>query len=159
EAEPDNRLADEGWRPVNGTKAPWPGEGSEIGGRCAVKQEGGVGALLQEAGGHPMRHGSPHRSLYDLRLLLAGGHHGDPMGVEDSADAHRQGLMGHVVLAKEVAGRIAARDRIERGPASSAVPSRAGFIKTNVSGSADTQHHEIDAAGPADFLFVAKAIL
>ena len=59
-----------------------------------------------------------------LGLVLAQGHQHDLAGFEDRAQAHRDGLRRHVLFAEEIAGGVAARDRVERGQPRAAVARR-----------------------------------
>ena len=68
------------------------------------------------------------------------------------ADAHRDGLVRHVLLAEKVAGRVAPRDRIERHQPRAAVPRRERLVEADVAVAADAQHLHVDAAGPANRL-------
>src|SRR5262249_45830339 len=83
----------------------------------------------------------------------------DLAGVENGADAHRDGLLGYVLLAEEAAGRVLARHRIERDQARAAMARRAGFVEADVPGAANAEDLQVDAAGPANALFVAGAII
>ena len=65
---------------------------------------------------------------------------------------------GHVLLAEKAAGGVAARHRIERDQARSAMAGRAGLVEADVAGAADAQDLQVDAARPADHLLVAGAV-
>ena len=131
-------------------------DGRQLAGRRLVEEEGGVGMLLQEAGGDGVGDRPLDGPLHDRRLVLAEGQEHDLAGVEDGADAHRQGLVRHVLLAEETAGRVAARHRVERDQARPAVAGRAGLVEADVAGAADAQDLQVDAAGPADLLLVTR---
>ena len=95
---------------------------------------------------------------HNRRLVLAERHDDDLAGFHDGADAHRQRLVRHVFLAEEIARSVAARHWIERDGARSAMARRAGFVEADVPAAADAEDLQIDAARPANLLFVAGAI-
>ena len=61
----------------------------------------------------------------------------DLAGVEDCADAHRDGLMRHVLFAEEVAGRIFAGDQIERYQPGTARAAAERLVEADVAVAAD----------------------
>src|SRR5262249_34203651 len=78
---------------------------------------------------------------------------------QDGANAHRQRLLGHVLLTEEGTGRIAARDRVERDQARATVPRRARLVEGDVAGTADAEHLQVDTAGAANLLLVAGTVI
>ena len=92
-------------------------------------------------------------------LVLAKRQQDDLACFENGADAHRQGLVRHIFLAKEAAGRVAPRHGVERHQPRSAMARRPGLVEADVAGAADAQNLQVDAAAAADLLFVAQAIL
>ncbi len=133
QAQPDDRPADQGRRPVDRPDEPRAGRPAvRSRGRWLIEQERRVGMLLQEAGGDRVGHRPLDGLLHDRRLVLAEGHEHDLAGVEDGADAHGQRLVRHVLLAEEIAGRVAARHRVERDQPGAAVPRRAGLVEADV---------------------------
>ena len=83
----------------------------------------------------------------------------DLAGVKDRAQAHRDGLRGHVLLAKEIAGRVAPRDRVERAHPGAAIGQAKRFVEADVPVAADAQQLNVDAAGLANLLLVPAAML
>src|SRR6188768_2376343 len=67
--------------------------------------------------------------------------------------------MGHILLAKEIARRVTARDRIERDAPRSTVAHRARFIETDVAAAADAENLKVDAAGAANQLLITRAVI
>ena len=90
--------------------------------------------------------------------MFAKGHDDDLAGFEDRADPHGQGLLGHVLFPEEVARRVAARHGIERRQARAAMACRARLVEADMSGSADAQNLQVDAAGTLDHLFIFRAV-
>ena len=122
QAQPDDGPADQLRRPVDRPELPRPLDGGQLGRRRpASRRNGRVGVLLQEAGGDRVGRRPLDGLVHDRRLVLAEGQQDDLAGVEDGADAHRQGLVRHVLLAEEAAGGVAARHRVERDQARAAV--------------------------------------
>src|SRR5690606_12399386 len=75
----------------------------------------------------------------------------------DGADAHGDGVAGHVGLAEEVAGGVAAGERVEGDQAGAGVAAGAGLVEADVAGAADAEDLEIEAAGVADAILVGLA--
>ena len=159
QAQPDDGPANALRRPVDRADHPRPANGRELLGGGRVEQEGRVGMLLQEAGGDGVGHLAFDGLLHDRRLVLAERHDDDLAGFEDRADAHRQRLVRHVLLAEEAAGGVAARHRIERDQARPAVARRARLVEADVPGAADAEDLQVDAARPANLLLVAGAVV
>ncbi len=115
--------------------------------------------IAQVAGRHARRGRAFGRLANDARLVLAEGDQHDLAGFEDRAQAHRDGLHGHVLLAEEIAGRVAPRERIERGQPRAAVGGAERLVETDVPVAADAQQLHVDAAGPGDGGLVLAAML
>src|SRR5262249_29135279 len=145
--------------PFDRTDDPGSAEGRQVARGWIVEQERGVGMLLQEAGRDAIGDRPLDRPLHRGGLVFAEAHQHDLAGVENGADAHRDGLLGYVLLAEEAAGRVLARHRIERDQARAAMARRAGFVEADVPGAANAEDLQVDAAGPANALFVAGAII
>src|SRR5438445_12978614 len=115
--------------------------------------------FLEEAGGDGVGHFAFDRSLHDGGLVFAKRHDADLAGFEDRAHAHCYRLGRHVLLAVEIAPRIAPRYRIERSQARAAVTSGPGFVEADVAGPADAEQLQVDAPRATDELLVVSAIL
>ena len=83
----------------------------------------------------------------------------DLTGVENRADAHRDRPSGHVLLAEEVAGRVATRDAVERDQPRAAVAAGTRLVETDVSGATDAQQLDVDATRRWDCLLVSPAVV
>ena len=160
QAQPDDRPANQGRRPVAPGRPPRAGarrsgrrppawSSRKVVSGCFCRKLAAMASVISPFDG----------PLHDRRLVLAEGHDDDLAGLEDGADAHGQGLVRHVLLAEEAAGGVAARHRIERDQARAAVARRAGLVEADVAGAADAQDLQVDAAGPADQLLVAGAVV
>src|SRR5262249_22722077 len=136
-AKADDGSADERRCPVGRANAPGLAQGGQLAGGGLVEDEGGVWMLLEEAGGDGVGDRSLDGPLDDWRFVLAERHDDDLAGFEDGADAHRQRLLRHVLLAEEAAGGVAARHRIERHEPGTALPCRTGFVEADMTGTAD----------------------
>src|SRR6187200_3085729 len=91
--------------------------------------------------------------------MLAERHDHDVAGLHDGADAHRDCRLRDVLLAEEIAGRVAPRDRIERDLRRTAASRRPRLIESDVSGTADTEDLNVDSARFADRHLVALAVV
>jgi hypothetical protein len=89
---------------------------------------------------------------HDVGLVLAPGHQDDAAGVHDRADAHRQRVAWRAGVAAEVAGGVAARERVERDQARERVRRAARLVEADVAGAADAEDLEVDAAGGRDLV-------
>ena len=150
QAQPDHRPADEGRRPVDGADHPGPHDRRQLLRPGVIEQKGRVVVLLQEAGGDGLGHVALDGPRHNGRFVLAEPHEDDLAGLQDGADAHRDGLLRHVVFAEKAAGGVAARHRVERHQARSAVARRARLVEADVPGAADAEDLQVDAARPAD---------
>src|SRR5262249_10842205 len=103
EAEPDDRAANEVRRPVDRANHPRHTDRRQIAGRRLIDDERGVVVLLQEARRDDFGNLVLDRLANDRRLMLAERHDDDLARLHDRADAHRQGLVGYVLLAEEIA--------------------------------------------------------
>src|SRR5439155_2349178 len=83
-------------------------------------------------------------------------HDDDLAGLENRADAHRQGLLGHVVFAEETAGGVTTGNGVKSNQTRPAMAGRARLIETDVAGAADTQDLQIDAAGSTNLLLISR---
>ena len=153
----DNGLAHEFRRPVAGTDFPRPLDGGEFGGGGLIEHHGRVRVLLEEAGGNPFGRGLLERLVDDGGLVLAEGHEESAAGVEDAGHAHRQRLVGNVLLAEETAGGVPARDTVERHHARARVAGAAGFVEADVARAADAEDLHVDAARCLDLALVLTA--
>ncbi len=77
--------------------------------------------------------------------------------VEDARDAHREGVVRHVLLAEEAVGGVAACNAVERDEPGAAVPRAARFVEGDVPGAADAEDSECRSAGRLDLLLVSGA--
>ena len=103
----------------------------------------------------------------DRRLVLAEGQQADLAGGQDRADAHRDRLVGHVLFAEEIAGRVQPRHAVQVDQPRAAVAGGAGLVEADVPGAADAQNLQVDPAGLGDrcsyaaqysSTFVARAV-
>src|SRR5207244_7851709 len=112
-----------------------------------------------EAGGDRAGYLAFDRLLHHGRLVLAERQDDDLLGAQDGADAHRDRLLGHVLLAEKAVGRVPAGHRVERRQAGATGPRRAGFVEADVPGPADAEDLQVDPPGLADELLVAGAVV
>ena len=126
-------------------------------GRRLIEDEESLVVLLQEGGGHMRGDLALDGQPDDLRLVLAPRHEDHPAGAQDRAHAHRQRGARRLLVAAEIARRIAPGERIEGDQAGGGSPGAARLVEADVPGAADAQDLEIEAAGLADQLLVAGA--
>ncbi len=124
-----------------------------------VHVERRVAVPLQERRGHLDVDLAFDRAADDARLVLASGQDRDLARIHDGGDAHGDRLARHVLLAEEVGGRVASRDRVERHEARPALEAGARLIEADVARLADAQDLEVDTARILDRLLVLLAIL
>ena len=160
QAQPDDGPADQRRRPVDRADHPRPANRRQLAGRRLVEQEGRVGVLLQEAGGDGVGDRPPRRPCWTIGALCS------PKAMRTILRASRMvptpivsAWCGTFSSPKKLAGRVAARHRVERDQARAAVPRRAGLVEADVAGAADAEDLQVDAAGPADHLLVARAVV
>src|SRR5690606_354671 len=96
-------------------------------------------------------------ALEDLRLMLTERHDDNLLRLQDRADAHRDRLERHVLFAAEGARRVDASDGVEDHLPRLARAAASGLIEADVSGTADAQQLQVDAAGSFDLPFVLFA--
>jgi len=77
----------------------------------------------------------------------------------DRANAHRQRLMGDVLFAEEVAGSRRGASPVERHHGAVGYGVRPGLVEANVPARPMPRICRVDAAGPANLLFVAAQYL
>ncbi len=158
QAEPDDRPANEGGRPVDGADHPGPAQRRQLAGRRLIQQKRGIGVLLQKAGRDSLGHAPFRRLVHDGGLVLAEGHDGDLARLQDGADTHGQGLVRHVLFAEKIVGSIPARNRVERNHSGPAMARRARLVEADVPAAADPQNLQVDAPRPPDLLLVAGTV-
>jgi hypothetical protein len=140
--------ADEPRRAVTGERA----------GGGGIEHEEGGGVFLQEGRGDVVVDLALGGGAHDVGLVLAPGHQDDAAGVHDRADAHRQRVAGRAGVAAEVAGGIAARERVERDQPRERVAGAARLVEADVAGATDAEDLEVDAAGGRDHRLVGGAV-
>ena len=113
--------------------------------------------VLQEARGDGFRRRLFDRLVHDAGFMFAEGHEEDAAGVEDAGDAHREGVVRHVLLAEEAVGGVAAGDAVECNKPRAAILRAAGFVEGDVSGAADAENLDVDAAVRLDGFVVGGA--
>jgi hypothetical protein len=72
---------------------------------------------------------------------------------------HRDRFGGHVVLAEEIAGGIAARDGVQRDATSARVRTGARLVEPNVAGLSDPENLKIDSTCFSDRVLVRLALV
>src|SRR5688500_4967500 len=98
-----------------------------------------------------------HRAPDDQRLVLAGGEDRNLPRIEDRGHAHRDRLTRHILLAKEIGGSVASRDRVERDEPRAAVSPGARLIESDMPRLSDPEDLEVDSTGLLDRLLVGRA--
>jgi len=108
EREPGHGTTHQGRGPVHRTNQPGRFDARELGGGGLVDQETYLGMRLQEARRQALAGNVLHRWSDHACLRFAPGQQHDLAGGHDGADAHRDGMAGHIGLAQEVASGVAA---------------------------------------------------
>ena len=144
---------------LEGANEPRSAVAGEGVGRSGIEDKEGSGVFLEERGGDLGVDLALDGGADDLGFVLAPSHQDDAAGVEDGAYAHRESVARGGVVAAEVAGGVAAGEGIERDEAGEGVARAAGFVEADVTGAADAEKLEIDAAGGADGGFVGGAVV
>src|SRR5205085_766306 len=82
----------------------------------------------------------------------------DSLRFEDGADAHGQGLVGHVFLAEEAVGGGPAGDRVQRRQSRPARAQRTRLVEADVSCQTNAKDLNVYPAGVVDPLLVRPAL-
>jgi hypothetical protein len=98
-----------------------------------------------------------YRFAHDGRFLGAPGHQDDLARFKDGANAHGDGLGGHVLLAAEIARSIAARKVVQGHQPGARVRRRARLVKADVARTPNAQQLQVQPAQLLYLLFVVQA--
>ncbi len=144
---------------MNTAKFPRTAAGAQICRGRLVENQRGIMMLLQKAGSDGFGW-SVLRGLLDNRsFALAESQHVDAAGIQNGADAHRDGLIRDVLLAEKGVGGVPTSHRVQRNQARMAVSRRPGLIESDMARSADAEDLNVDATGVANLLFVLSAMI
>ena len=137
---------------------PWRLEASEFGGRRGIEHEPRVRVVLKVRGRNVRVDLALDGSTHNGRLVLAEGQQDDAVGAHDCADTHGDRGSRDIPLTEKVAGRVHARDLVERDEPRAALQTRARFVESDVTCSTDAQNLEVDPACGLDLLLIGAAV-
>ena len=114
---------------------------------------------LHDRSRHHGRDRAFHRDLDGVRFVLATGQQQQLARLHDRADAHRDGVLGHLVNRLEEARVVLTRLLRQRFDARARTERRAWLVESDVAVRADAQHLQVNSACLLDALLVPAAVL
>ncbi len=147
--QPKHGPLDQGVGPLDVAQHPRSGAAGQIAGGGLVHQDHGRRVLSQEAGRHAIGSRAFDRFFDDRCLVFAQRDQDDLAGFKNRRQPHRDRVQRHVFFAEEITGRVAPRDRIERGQPRAAVTHAERFVEADMPVATDAQQSTRRCRRPA----------
>ena len=123
-----------------------------------VTDEGDIRVACQECGGGAGGHHTGEHLHDGIVLGSTAGHDDDLAGVQNGAHAHRECLLGHIVLGGEEAGVGLDGGGGQVGEVSGRIELITGLVEADVTVLTDTQNLQVNAAQRGNQRLVASAL-